>query len=331
MPDTGTVSVVIPTYNRASQVPDAVRSVLGQQGILSCEVVVVDDGSTDGTREALAPFMDRIRYVRTENGGVSAARNRGIRESSGQWIAFLDSDDTWHPEKIARQLACMTRTGARVCFCVSADESGQPIDDSLLADPTLVEGGERAYEAGDCRIFKHTRHPFVQSMIVERAALLATGGFDQSLWVAEDTRLIHQLVLTHGYAVVSAPLVNVCRRRQTPGLSELIDVHGALRRLECCLRVQSDAFWRVMPLDAEAANCVRKNILYFLSRRAELFCALNDRLAARRCARAGLSLRGGWSCLLRNLLIWLAYPIARRRFAAKWMPQVRGEEAPTPQ
>lgn len=98
-----TVSVVIPTYNRAKYVTETIDSVLSQS-YTDYEIIVVDDGSTDNTREALAPYMDRIRYIHQQNSGVSAARNRGIKAARGKWIAFLDSDDIWLPEKLAVQI-----------------------------------------------------------------------------------------------------------------------------------------------------------------------------------------------------------------------------------
>lgn len=94
-------SVIIPTYNREGFVARAVESVLAQT-CQDFEIIVVDDGSTDGTEAVLRPYRDRIRYLRQSNQGSSAARNRGIRESCGQYIAFLDSDDFWHPDKLAR-------------------------------------------------------------------------------------------------------------------------------------------------------------------------------------------------------------------------------------
>ncbi len=102
-PSAPLVSVVIPTYNRAQMVSEAVRSVL-EQTFGDLEVIVVDDGSTDGTREALKPHADKIRYLRQENSGVSAARNRGIAEARGSLIAFLDSDDLWLPAKLKNQV-----------------------------------------------------------------------------------------------------------------------------------------------------------------------------------------------------------------------------------
>jgi glycosyltransferase involved in cell wall biosynthesis len=311
------ISVIIPSYNRAAQVPAAVRSVLAQTHA-PAEVLVIDDGSTDSTSEALAPLMDRIRYIRTPNGGASAARNRGIHEATGDWIAFLDSDDTWQPRKIEKQLACIQQTAARVCFCVSSDESGEAIDDLQAMDPSLAEGGVAFYPAGDCRLLKHQAHPFIQSMLVEKAALMRCGGFDETLPVAEDTKLIHRLVLAYGYSVVLEKLVNICRARSAPGLSDTMDPESAYRRYDCYARVQSEIYWRVVPLDPETARVIRGNLLYFVSRQAEIACALSREPAAKRLALAGLDPRAGWKCVLRNLMILLAYPLAARKFRAKW-------------
>ncbi len=93
------VSVVIPTYNRASYIRDALESVF-RQTFRDHEIIVVDDGSTDDTKQVLAPFMNRIRYLYQENRGEAAARNRGIGESRSEWIAFLDSDDMWEPQAL---------------------------------------------------------------------------------------------------------------------------------------------------------------------------------------------------------------------------------------
>ncbi len=91
-----TVSVVIPTYNRKALLLEALQSVLAQT-YRDYEVIVVDDGSTDHTREALEPLLPRIRYIAKPNGGEASARNRGIQEAQGDYVAFLDSDDLWEP------------------------------------------------------------------------------------------------------------------------------------------------------------------------------------------------------------------------------------------
>jgi glycosyltransferase involved in cell wall biosynthesis len=94
-----TVSAIIPTYNRRAYIRRAIDSVLAQTVPVD-EVIVVDDGSTDGTAEVVTEwFGDRVRLIRQQNTGVSGARRRGIREARGEWIAFLDSDDEWSPER----------------------------------------------------------------------------------------------------------------------------------------------------------------------------------------------------------------------------------------
>ena len=98
------VSVIIPTYNRGGLLEEAVDSVLTQT-FRDFELVVVDDGSTDDTRERLERFGQRVTCVSQPNRGVSAARNTGVARSSGDLIALLDSDDLWRPAKLARQVA----------------------------------------------------------------------------------------------------------------------------------------------------------------------------------------------------------------------------------
>jgi glycosyltransferase involved in cell wall biosynthesis len=97
------VSAVIPTYNYGRFVAEAVDSVLAQ-GYRDREVIVVDDGSTDDTRQRLAPYLDRIRYIYQDNRGLSAARNAGIGAARGEYVALLDSDDVWHPRKLELQM-----------------------------------------------------------------------------------------------------------------------------------------------------------------------------------------------------------------------------------
>src|SRR5438128_2809079 len=111
------ISVIIPTYNRAAIVPRAVDSALGAVRP-GDEVVVVDDGSTDHTRERLATYAGQIRYVSSAHVGPGAIRNLGVREARAPLVAFLDSDDEWMPDKLELQRAVM---GCRpdVLFCFS--------------------------------------------------------------------------------------------------------------------------------------------------------------------------------------------------------------------
>jgi glycosyltransferase involved in cell wall biosynthesis len=103
------ISVVIPTYNRAEVLLDAINSVLSQT-YKNFEIIIVDDGSTDNTQEIIKKINDaRIKYFYQENSGVSSARNKGIKTANGDYIAFLDSDDLWHPQKLEKQLAIFTK------------------------------------------------------------------------------------------------------------------------------------------------------------------------------------------------------------------------------
>ena len=99
------VSVIVPVFNAELYITETIQSALAQTHA-DLEVIVVDDGSTDGTIERLRAFDGRVEIHRQPNGGVAAARNRGARVASGEWLAFLDADDIWLPTKVQRQLAC---------------------------------------------------------------------------------------------------------------------------------------------------------------------------------------------------------------------------------
>jgi len=97
------VSVVIPVYNSAEYIVETIKSALAQH-YKPFEVIVVDDGSTDNTKDLLEPYLHRISYLYKENGGPASARNTGVNNAKGEYIAFLDADDLWMPEKLARQM-----------------------------------------------------------------------------------------------------------------------------------------------------------------------------------------------------------------------------------
>jgi glycosyltransferase involved in cell wall biosynthesis len=98
------VSIIVPTYNSARYVSEAVESAL-KQDYSPIEVIVINDGSNDNTKDVLEPYLGRIIYIYKENGGPASARNVGIKQAQGEYIAFLDSDDTWLPYKLEKQIA----------------------------------------------------------------------------------------------------------------------------------------------------------------------------------------------------------------------------------
>ncbi len=117
------ISVIIPTYNRASFLRESIQSVLDQKAFQpaapshSFELIVVDDGSTDNTRDTVAAFGKRVSYRFQPHKGVSAARNLGLRLAGGDFIAFLDSDDLWRKDKISSQMSYMNAfPRAKVCY-----------------------------------------------------------------------------------------------------------------------------------------------------------------------------------------------------------------------
>jgi len=103
MSQSPTVSIVIPTYNRADYIAETIESVLAQTYPLA-EIIVIDDGSTDNTREIVAKFEPQVKYVWQKNAERGAARNHGLRSATGEYIAFLDSDDVWLPNKIEQEI-----------------------------------------------------------------------------------------------------------------------------------------------------------------------------------------------------------------------------------
>ena len=113
------VAVIIPTYNRRNLIGRAIESVL-RQSCSADEICVVDDGSGDGTQDFIRSNFPQVKYVYQENAGVSSARNRGLIETSAEWVAFLDSDDVWSNDKLELQRAALE---AAPTFClIHSDE-----------------------------------------------------------------------------------------------------------------------------------------------------------------------------------------------------------------
>jgi glycosyltransferase involved in cell wall biosynthesis len=182
------VSVVIPAYNAESCVGRAIRSVLVQTHPVR-EIIVVDDGSRDATRAVVQEFGVPVRYIHQVNAGVSAARNHGIREAVGEWIAFLDADDEWLPDKLGRQVELLkARPDLRWCGCSPAYVRGGE------ATPAEVPASlhETLREAGAIPFFEGLRRGLVfqtSGVVVEGTVLAEAGGFDESLRVNEDRDL----------------------------------------------------------------------------------------------------------------------------------------------
>ena len=142
------VSVVIAAWNAAAYLPQTLATAVGQTWP-NLEVILVDDGSTDDTASVIVPFLPRIRYERRSHKGLAAARNEGIRLARGDYIALLDADDLWHPEKISIQIAIAERHAQSGLIACDGEEfcEGQVLRESLLGGQ--VAAAARASPTGE--------------------------------------------------------------------------------------------------------------------------------------------------------------------------------------
>jgi glycosyltransferase involved in cell wall biosynthesis len=208
------VSAVIPTFNRARSIGAAVESVLAQT-VVPSEIVVVDDGSTDDTADRLRSYGEKIRYVYQQNAGVSAARNRGIRAANGEFIAFLDSDDVWHPRKLEWQLGVLREQPDLVLLATDLFDwpaAAYPELHGLVPDSlTLIPWSQVAFRT----------YITTSSAIIRSAALARVGGFDEELRCAEDRDLWMRLGEVGNIGVLQMPLTGY--REDPQSLSKSVD------------------------------------------------------------------------------------------------------------
>jgi glycosyltransferase involved in cell wall biosynthesis len=226
IPDIGmpAVSVIIPTFNRSKLVVNAIESVLAQT-YRDYEIIVVDDGSTDNTAEALKPYMGRICYVYQANLGTSAAKNKGIQVARGKWISVLDSDDLWLPTKLEAQLKAVATLGKDFGACfTNCDFFG-----TTHVIPSAFEqaGLDEELPFGPLKEpFKIllARYPaiYVQSLLVLRSLIEYPNGYDERLVVTEDTDLLFRLAFKTKFCFVNERLVKIDRTpSREVGLMEL--------------------------------------------------------------------------------------------------------------
>jgi glycosyltransferase involved in cell wall biosynthesis len=303
------ISIIIPTYNRAAYITRAIDSVFAQSWT-EFEVIVVDDGSTDNTRQVLQPYMGRIKYIHQENAGVSAARNTGIRASQCRWIAFIDSDDIWLPLKLACQINFMNGNNAKVCFTnIKYKRESEPQPDNDLHTNNTING--RIFTEPFDIILDDSRWLYVQTMLIERDILLEAGGFDESLAVAEDTQLIFKLAFKTPFAYIYEPHVIVDCSDERKGLTNN-SVMANKARYSAGIKILTDAYLKCGTKDKSIIRKLRSNLAYFLSRQAQLNCIEHNSNDAKRLAMDSLSYRGDLKTNIRALGVLLC-PWAMRR------------------
>ena len=193
------VSVVIPTHNRRDLLAEAVASVR-EQTYDPIEIIVIDDGSGDGTAEMIRERFPRVRLVRQPHRGVSAARNRGIAEAQGEYIAFLDSDDLWLPKKLAAEMdALLKNPELKICHT----------DEIWIRRGVRVNPMKKHRKYGGW-IYPHCLPLCIispSSVILKREVFNEVGAFDEALPACEDYDLWLRVTARHPVHFIERPLI----------------------------------------------------------------------------------------------------------------------------
>ncbi len=192
-------SVIIPTYNRAVKCIRAIESVL-QQTCQDFDLWVIDDGSTDQTRTALNPYLGRLNYIFQANQGTCVARNTGIQNSNGRYIALLDSDDQWLPGKLAAVAEAIQSHPETGLFYSSV---------TSITDEGRVLWQVNAHEVHDSTYYQLLKADFIvlSSAVIKRECLDVTGLFDPALKMSEDWDLLIRLARSFSIFPLPQPLV----------------------------------------------------------------------------------------------------------------------------
>jgi glycosyltransferase involved in cell wall biosynthesis len=201
------VSVIIPTYNRSRFLSETLDSVLNQT-YKDTEIIVVDDGSTDGTAQLVRKYARRIRYIYQKRSERSSARNRGVRESCGEYVAFLDSDDLWLPEKIERQVKVLNEKreiGVVYTDVQFIDECGRAYEGTICW-AALQRKRRSLYED---LMTRNVISGSASSVLLRRECLETAGPFDEGMNACEDLDLWRRLAAHYRFHKIDLPLVKL--------------------------------------------------------------------------------------------------------------------------
>jgi glycosyltransferase involved in cell wall biosynthesis len=206
------ITAIIPTFNSRGYIRDTVESVLGQTYPVH-EVIVVDDGSTDGTEQVLASYAGRVRYIRQQNAGPPAARNNGVAHATGDWVALLDSDDLWVRTKIERQMEYLEvhpDCGLIYTDMKTFDDTGV-IEESVKVSRNLTLPSGHIFP----QMFAETLFQ-TSAVMIRKSCLDAVGGFDETLRMGDDYELFLRIARHFELGYIDMPLV-LYRQHPTQG------------------------------------------------------------------------------------------------------------------
>lgn len=286
------VTVVIPTWNRSALVAEAIRSVL-QQTYRDFEIVVCDDGSTDDTAARVSAFGPPVRYLRQAHSGYPGSpRNLGIEAAGGELIAFLDDDDLWERDKLARQVELIDRDGLDLVYTDRRFRFGDGSPSTLAVTPAPTSP-DRLLD-----VVLEGQFPTICTALVRRTVLRRIEGFDESLATAEDLDLWLRLAPIARAGRVPEPLV-IVRRRE----GSLSDRSGpTVYRNAILVLDRSLATAGLLP--SQRRLC-RATLARLESRLTADLAGHGDRLGAMRAALAALrhapASRTAWAAVARSL------------------------------
>ena len=268
-----TVSVVIPTYNRAKLVINAIESVLAQKYAVD-EIIVVDDGSTDDTplmlervREANPRMAKVLRYFRQANRGQSVARNKGLEEAIGEWVAFLDSDDIWLPEKLECQVRALQEFNslAAACFTDVQFMGTSDVKSTVFELRGEARRGMTGLVLDSIELLlDRARTPpvWVPTLVTKTALARAVGGFDPKLRFGEDEEFLFRLARETSFCFVNKPLVVVDR---SPAQARHTGPNAVWDRIDFRLEQNQYRYEKQLRLSEGMPRYVRRTILKDLS------------------------------------------------------------------
>jgi glycosyltransferase involved in cell wall biosynthesis len=225
------VSVVIPAHNAAHVVAEAIQSALDQTQPPR-EIIVVDDGSSDGTGDVVKRFGERVQYVRQPSGGPASARNRGIMEAEGEAIAFLDADDLWLPMKLERQVPVLTVDEG----CVFTYSDCKIIDGAGGCVPSFLRQKTRVGTGWIVQNLLEENFIATSSVLARRRAVLDAGGFDESLRSVEDRDLWLRLASQGTVGLVDEVLVIKRHLGKNISMDDLLATESRIRVLDKAMR-----------------------------------------------------------------------------------------------
>jgi glycosyltransferase involved in cell wall biosynthesis len=327
-----TISAVVPVYNRFELLKASVESVLAQTVPVS-EVILVDDGSFDGTSERLPRFIagnpawrDRVRYFHQENQGPGAARNLGIAQATGEWLAFNDNDDMWLPQKLEWQFRALDRFKGRcgACFTDAWFMNNPHMKMTLfqLAGRSGDEAVGMVPDAVKYLLEKGTLtgiHPvWVQTLLARADLVHRVGGFDPSLHCGEDDDFLFRLACETSFCFVGMPMVLIER---TPPDARHVGATKKWDKDDFRLQMAQSRFEKRLQmkgsLTGDARRIIRQDLAAVHSGWANWFIQKGEPEKAREAVAKAVRLHPSFGLRAKRALIRFAPSLAKKAVAMR--------------